>query len=271
MAHPQIAAFARLANGATPPNRTITGQTTRLARTMHDIRYDEVHDEFVVPNQFAQAILTFRGGAVGDEPPIRTIQGPHTKLQRPDRLALDPVHDEIFVPEGNAILVFPRAGQGDVAPVRVITGPATQLSNTSTIAVDPVNNLVIASDRLERDRTESILIFNRTDNGDVAPRAVIRGPKTGIIRINQMQIYSPKGWIVATQPGEQNKQEPEGIFVGIWSINDSGDVPPRWFIGGPKSRMKKPRGVVLDPRNKEMIVADMRLNSVFTYYFPEIF
>ena len=40
---------------------------------------------------------------------------------------------------------------------------------------------------------------------------------------------------------------------------------------GPKSTLKKPRGVVLDAKNKEMIIADMRLNAVLTYYFPEIF
>ena len=65
--------------------------------------------------------------------------------------------------------------------------------------------------------------------------------------------------------------EPEGTFVGIWSVNDNGDVPPRWAIGGPKSTLKKPRGVALDPKNKELIVTDMRLNSVLTYYFPEMF
>ena len=29
--------------------------------------------------------------------------------------------------------------------------------------------------------------------------------------------------------------------------------------------------VALNPQNKELIVADMRLNAVLTYYFPEIF
>ena len=45
----------------------------------------------------------------------------------------------------------------------------------------------------------------------------------------------------------------------------------RWKIGGPKSTIERPRVVALNPRTKEIIVADMRLNSVLTYYFPEIF
>ncbi len=64
---------------------------------------------------------------------------------------------------------------------------------------------------------------------------------------------------------------PEGAFIGVWSIRDHGDVPARWKIGGPKSTIERPRGVALNPRTKEIIVADMRLNSVLTYYFPEIF
>ena len=75
MAHPQIATFARLADGSAQPIRKLEGQKTLLGRTMHAIAYDEVHDEYMVPQQFGQAILTFRGGASGEEAPIRVIQG----------------------------------------------------------------------------------------------------------------------------------------------------------------------------------------------------
>src|SRR5687767_5255924 len=97
--HPQIAIFARLANGAPKPVRQIHGQTTMLSRTVHAISYDEIHDEIVVPNQFAQAILTFRGGANGEEAPLRIINGSQTQLEAPDRLGIDPVNNEILVPE----------------------------------------------------------------------------------------------------------------------------------------------------------------------------
>ena len=65
MAHPQIAIFARLAKENSKPTRLIAGQNTKLARTMHDIRYDEIHDELFVGNPFAGAVLVFRGGANG--------------------------------------------------------------------------------------------------------------------------------------------------------------------------------------------------------------
>ena len=254
------------------PTRRIAGQKTLLGRTMHDIRYDAVHDQILVPNPFAQAILVFRGDANGEQPPIRVIQGPQTRLEHPDRLEIDIVHNEIFVPEGDKVLVYPLQASGNVAPIREIRGPDTQMKSIQSVAVDPVRNLLIVGAGRSSDPDGSMLIYNRTDNGNAKPRAVIQGPKTGIFTIHQLQVYSPKGWIVATQPGGRGPAvEPEGIFIGVWSVNDSGDVPPRWKIAGPASTLKKPRGVALDIRNKELIVADMRLNAVLTYYFPEIF
>jgi hypothetical protein len=194
VAHPQIAIFARMAKTNEPPTRVVAGQKTLLARTMHDIRYDEENDEFLVTNQFGQALLTFRGAADGEEPPIRVINGSKTQLQRPDRLDVDTVHDEILVPDIDRILVYPRTGNGDIAPIRMIHGPDTGL-DTATLAVDPVNNVIVAS------VGKRLLIFNRTDQGNVKPKAIIGGPKTEITRINQIHMYPPKGLIIAAQPG----------------------------------------------------------------------
>jgi hypothetical protein len=101
---------------------------------------------------------------------------------------------------------------------------------------------------------------------------VIRGPNTGIKAIRQMQIEPSGGWIVATQITSGSIAEPEGTFVGVWSISDDGNVPPRWKIEGKASNaFHKPRGVALNPKHKELIVSDMRQNAVFTYSFPELF
>ena len=250
---------------------------------MHDIRYNETRDEFYVNNPFAQAILTFRGGADGQEAPIRVIQGPKTKLISADTLEIDTIHNEILVPQGDEVLVFPMTANGDVAPIRVLRGGAKAgWRSGGGIAVDPIHNLLVTDGTIEvegqgwrttyRGGRESILIFDRTADGEVKPLRVIRGPNTGINGIRQMQILPKGGWIVITQITDGGISEPEGTFIGVWSINDNGDVPPRWKIEGkPSNVMKKPRGVALDPKHKEVIVADMRLNAVLTFYFPEIF
>ena len=250
---------------------------------MHDIRYNEARDEFYVNNPFAQAILTFRGSADGQEAPIRVIQGPKTKLISADTLEIDTTNNEIVVPQGDEVLVFPMMANGDVAPIRVVRGGAKMgWKSGGGVAVDPVHNLLVTDGTVEiegqgyrttyRTGRESILMFDRTANGEVKPLRVIRGPKTGIQGIRQMQVLPKGGWIVITQITDGGIAEPEGTFVGVWSINDNGDVPPRWKIEGKESNiMKKPRGVALDPKHKEVIVSDMRLNAVLTFYFPEIF
>ncbi|MBI2815411.1 MAG: hypothetical protein HYX72_00580 [Acidobacteria bacterium] len=273
--------FARLAKGGDMPVRLLAGQSTKLSRTMHDIRYDAAHDEFVVTNPFAQAVLTFAGDVNGDAAPKRIIQGPKTQLSGSDRLDVDPVHNEIIVPMGDSIGVYSREANGDVAPLRMIKGPDTMLRQATSAVVDPVNNLLVVGLNSGTNFGESkegevpngaILIFNRTDNGNVKPRAVIKGPKSGITRINQIALNPARKLIVATQPGPIQDMEPKNAYVGIWNMDDNGDVPPRWRINAnAKSEMKKPRGVVLNPKHKELIIADMRLNAVLTYYFPEIF
>ena len=283
MAHPQIATFARLAKENAVAKRLIYGQKTLLSRTMHDISYDPIHDEFFVTNPFSQSILAFRGAANGEEPPLRVIIGPKTRIQGSeyagvDRLEVDPIHNEIFVPTLDSILVFDRMANGDVAPKRVLSNPDLQLrGGHMTIAVDPVNDLLIvggASGTGARPRGGSFMTFKRTASGDEKPLTIVEGPKTGILAgPSQMEVYSPNRLIVLAQQGRQGKEllEREGGFLGVWNLSDNGDVPPRWVIGGPKSTLIRPRGVALDHKHKELITVDMRQNNVLTYYFPEMF
>lgn len=236
-----------------------------LSRTMHDIRYNPVDDEILVPNPFSNAILTFRGGADGQEPPVRFIQGPNTDLNGPDRLAIDVVHREIFVPNRGGVLVFPLDGKGDVRPKRAVRGPDTQIEGSS-IAVDPVHDLFAVTGR---DR--AILVFDRMANGNAKPLHIIRGPNTQIDRINQMAIYPEGKLLVVAMPGVQGDMEPPRVFVGMWSLDDDGDVAPKWTITGKQTGLKKPFAVALNPEHKEIYVTDMRLNGVMAFSVPEIF
>ena len=239
---------------------------------MHGIAYNEVHDEFYLPTPFAQAILTFRGGANGEEAPIRVIQGPLTQLDSPERLTVDPVNNEIIVPLDTSVLVFRRDASGNVAPLRRITGPDLRPYGA---AVDTVRNLlVIPSSSTGRGPARGkLLIFDRTASGDAKPLRVIGGDKSMINRFSgPMAVYSPTGRIIAGMRGESSAElATDECFVGIWNITDNGDVPPQYTIGGPKGILQMVRGVAVNAKHKELIVSDKRLNAVLTFYFPEIF
>jgi hypothetical protein len=265
VAHPQIAVFARLADGQADRLRAIEGQKTLLGRTMHAIAYDEIHDEIYVTQQFAQGILVFRGSAGGEEPPVRVINGSKTQLIAPDRLAVDPVHDEIYVPEGVKLLVYPRTATGNVAPIRVITGPATGIGATRAVTVDPVRNLIIAATQAwdedgtpaEGQQGSELRIFARTANGNAKPLRVI----SGLRGMGNLAVDSQTGLIFSQQTR----------YIGVWHVNDSGKVAPRFTIGGPNGVLRQGRGLALDIKNQSVIASDKELNAVLTFRVPEIF
>ena len=274
--HPRIIAFARNADGNALPVRSIQGANTFTNRTMHAIVYDALHDEIVVPSRAGQAIMTFRGDADGDEAPIRIIQGPLTGLRQFDKLTVDPVNDEVLVYFRNQVVIFDRTANGDVAPKRTLT--LQEGLRISGAAVDPIRDLLVVAGG------DRISIFDRTAEGDAEPRAVIGGGPVSGLRVGSgMALYPPTGKILVIARGATGERvanatsaSPEALasataYVGVWSIDDSGDVPPQWTIAGPNGMLRQGRGLTLDPENKTVIVSDKYLNGVLTYSFPELF
>ena len=132
--------------------------------------------------------------------------------------------------------------------------------------MDPVNNLLVVVGGRE------FRIFNRTDQGDAKPKAVIGGPKSGFHGLGgPFVVYPPKGWIIATVRGGDGELASDRSYVGVWSVHDNGDIPPRWRFGGPNGILQMPRGVALDPANQNVFVSDKRLNAVLTFHVPEIY
>jgi len=256
------------------PKRLIQGQATKLGRSVHNIRYDPVHDEIIGAHPVAQAILVFRGGADGNEAPLRVIQGPKTQLWDPDYVGVDGVHNEIYVSSGERVLVFPQQANGDVAPLRVIEGPDTMLGRMrgAPQVVPELNLMVVAAGNIPgKPGNGKLLIFNRTDNGNVKPLRVISlGPKAGYFGGDF--VVSPKGFILI--PGGGGGEGGEGgqanSVIKIWSVYDNGDVPPRWIFGGPKSKLAG-GNVALNSKLKEIIVHTGDENGMSGYSLPEIF
>jgi len=285
-----------------------------IVRTIHDMAYDPGRDEITVGQIYALAILTFKGDATGDVAPIRKIMGPKTQLHDAQRVAVDPVHHEIFIPEGNDVLVFPQDADGDVAPIRILKGPDTQLG-AATATVDPIHNLLIVSGGRPRvggtgngnlaqvnlaemliaerngkpakgsgpaweanengNSVGQIAIFDRTASGNTKPLRVITGDKTMLVFAQTlMTTYPPRGEILGAVWGSdygEIDESSERAFVGVWSIDDNGNVPPRWTIGGPNGILRQARGVAVDPKHKTVIVSDKYINGVLSFDFPEIF
>jgi DNA-binding beta-propeller fold protein YncE len=278
---PQIAAFPRLATENTAPVSALEGQKTMISRTMHALEYDRFHDELVVNTPLNGGIITFRGGASGEEPPVRMIMGPHTQIMGTaydgnDKMAMDTVNGEIYIgvaTVGGAagagkgvILVFDRLANGDAAPKRVLGGPDTGFTFPTAkgqgfphMVVDPVRNLLLVS------TGGTIMAFDRTASGNAKPKWVIGGSETllgggangGPVRVTE------KGWIVVGC---------DRGSVCAFSINDRGNVAPHWKVPVTKIAGVGLAGqLTLDPIHKELIVPNGARNVVMTFAWPEVF
>lgn len=307
---PRISAFARLANGNVAPDRIIEGQATNLSRTMHGLAYDHIHDEIIVPVALSGAILVFRGGAQGNEPPVRVIQGPDTGLIRPHTANVDPINGEILAgdPSGRAVLVFDRRANGNVKPKRVIRGEKTGFREIVGVASDWKSNVIVVATR-GPGVPSGLFMFNRLDEGDVAPMRTIMGPYTGALgRFRQVAVDPDRGKIyLAVQAFRDQEPTPQkaadlytneaslkklrdfeaqsgrrergaGVprllqagFVGVWDITDNGNVPPRMIIRGPEVRAAGFAGVAFNPQAGEVYGVSGNLNGFLTYLVPQFF
>ena len=276
MAHPQIAAFARLAKENTPPVRSIQGQKTLISRTIHGMSYDSLHDEIVTPSPFAQAILTFKGSANGEEAPIRMIQGPHTQiLGVTNMVGVDPDNNEIIVPTlPGMILVFDREANGDVAPKRVLGGSETGVRTTRDLTAESPGQAHVDAKRnlLMVNSGGKILIFDRLATGNAKPRSVISGVNSPS-GYNSFQI-TPKGLIVAGCAGGS---------ICAWSLEENGEATLRSKLPFWQATGYQHSGIALDPAHKEIILSAAAqrppnprptsgiMNAVVTFSWPEVF
>jgi DNA-binding beta-propeller fold protein YncE len=110
--------------------------------------------------------------AKGDIAPIRSIQGPLTRLDWPTHLSLDVEHGDVFVINSvtDEVAVFHTSDNGNVAPYRTIKGSHTGLKTPHGVYADVKNNeLVVANFG-----NHSATTYRLNASGDAAPVRTIR-------------------------------------------------------------------------------------------------
>ena len=123
------------------------------------------------------SIMVFSRTANGDVGPLRTIQGPHTRLNVAVGITRDPDSGEIVVANSgeNSILFFDANASGDVAPVRVLAGPATNLKGATGVTIDTKHNELWVTSW----ENHIAAVFPRTAQGNMAPLRVIHSAPKG--------------------------------------------------------------------------------------------
>jgi len=101
------------------------------------------------------------------------------------------------------------------------------------------------------DSDDSILVFRETDQGDVAPARVIKGPKTGL--------KNPTGLFVDTKNNELFVSNMGNHSATVYPRTASGDVAPlRTIRSAPLGKqaqiMGNPGAVGYDSKREEILV-----------------
>jgi hypothetical protein len=208
---------------------------------------------------------------------------------------VDTKNNELIIgdPGDRRILVYARTADGNARPIRTIQGEKTKIHQIVGVAVDPVRDRIVASTYSRTGGVTGLLIFDRKAEGDVAPLGVIAGPKTSIHRLRQIGLDPATGNIYAACINNEylppyNVDKPrEGLaidadvpspwntgkegFIGVWNVEDNGDVPPRAVVKGRSTGVVHPAGVSFNARDGEIIALDSVWNGVFTFLRPELF
>jgi DNA-binding beta-propeller fold protein YncE len=198
-----VLVFRAAADGSERPRRVIQGSQTHLV-TPHAVSLDLRNGEILVASLTGRRINVFRWDATGNVAPVRVIEGPKTGLGHIVGLAVDPERNLLAVANSQDILIFNRTDNGDIAPRARIAGPKTGITDepwqmefykgriflaaSNHFHDNLYNGVTLRSDAKEvpddpwlNPTLGFVGVWNITDNGDVPPRAMIRGPYSNLL------------------------------------------------------------------------------------------
>jgi len=188
-------------------------------------------------------LSVFALNATGNVAPIRTlIDGPNSNLFQVRDMIVDTAHNELItVSINNRISVFSRTASGDPVPTRVITGVNTKISNAISIAFNPVaDELFVDSYDVACANLPGILVFNRTDSGNVAPKQNLTGSSTTITSMGGIIVDSVNNRLIAAN------QAPSANAILAFARTASGNTAPLVTVAGPSTGLATPFGLALD-------------------------
>lgn len=212
------------------------------------ITVDEAAQEVFLTVQHDSAIVVYRKGASGEDPPLRLLQGNRTRLADPHGIALDGKRGLLFV-----------TNHGSVHESRVDS--ADYLS-----AQEKEERAKLKNWPLDRDfavpgsgRTlpPAITVYAKDATGDVAPVRVIEGPRTGL--------NWPTGIAVDAERGDVYVTNDTTDAILVFDAEASGNVAPKRTLKGPKTGLKNPTGLALDLKNNELWVANFGGHTATAY------
>jgi Beta-propeller repeat len=177
-----ISVYAPGADGDPAPIQYIAGDDTGLDSPSY-VAVSK-NRTIYVSNFYGNSLTVYAPGANGNVAPVQTIAGAETNLYHCTAVALNS-KGEIYVtnvklgPSGSpGVAIFGKGANGNVAPIRTISGPKTGLNQPNGITFDSDGNIYVTNAPEMASGNDSVTVYARGANGDVAPIRTITGKKT---------------------------------------------------------------------------------------------
>ncbi len=253
----RLAIFSHEAKGNVAPDRVL-----KTPHGTYGIAVDEAKQEMYLSLQ-GGSVVVYNKMAKGDDKPIRTLEGPRTKLGGVHGIAIDTKRKLMFLAnhgnfhakgpntggriEPSSITVYPLDASGDTPPLRVLQGPKTQLNWPALIYADADHGeLYIANDG-----DDSVLVFQETDDGDAAPTRVIKGPKANLREPSSVFVDTKNDELVVANMGNHS--------TNVYRRTANGNVAPLRIIrSAPAGKIAlaivNPGAVAYDSKRDELLV-----------------
>src|ERR1700682_1923970 len=112
---------------------------------------------------------------------------------------------------------------------------------------------------VDNSRSNSVTVYTRTANGNVAPLRTISGAATGL--------NSPEGLAVDAVNNELfvANDFPANGTVTVYALTANGNVAPLRTIAGAGTGMDTPRGLAVDTVNNEVVVVQVSTPAITVY------
>ena len=264
-------------------------------RKIHDpyagysaIAVDEANNEVVVTDETLFRVLAY--DRMANTPPAATmtepkriIGGVHTQMEFQCGLYIDPNNGDIYAINGDTVekaVVFSRKAKGDVAPDRTFVTP----HGAAGIVVDEGRQELYLSIQ----HMHSVVVFNKTANGNDAPIRLLQGNHTLLADPHGIALDLKNDLMFVTNYGTLHQflpNDPGKLFKSNWPLQTpvpgsgemrapsitvyrrdaSGDTAPLRVIQGPKTRLDWPAGLAFYPERNELFVANDMDNSILVF------
>ncbi|HST26869.1 MAG TPA: hypothetical protein VLK26_00705 [Rudaea sp.] len=268
--HEVLRSFADNANGNVAPLHQLSGPANMFIEPVAGF-YEPVENVIYVADFRGQAIRVFANGAKDDAAPIRVLDSAYVGQAK--SVAVDTAHNELFTfASGCCLAAFDRTASGSAFYKRSVqwgglSGSVTQQNSPSALVyMAPTDEVAEIDADSATPYAPKLLVFNRTDSGNTAPKRILKGTNTQFGNSAGGLAYDAAARRLYVGAYTTNVDLSHSARVLVFDDLADGNVAPLRSIAGAATGLELSAtsnigGLAIDPEHQHLIVSVSDYNA----------